>query len=153
MAPGASNGMDSSPVEAGGGGVQEIVREAPAAVLHLWEAGFAADLDELLTTLALRHPGTRVVRAPLSRCGDWLQRLRRPAEPLLLAAKRGRVVGVVGVAELTRLADSGSGDGGRGDAASDVSSDFGDSDAAPSLVRALLWCLPSREVSMFGREP
>lgn len=103
-------------------------------MVHLWEAGFGADLDELLTRLALRHPGTRAVRAPLARSGAWLRQLRRPAEPLLLATQHGRTVGVMPVAEIAALAEGGGGGAG---GESDVSSDFGDSDGEVSLVRPL----------------
>eukprot|EP00892_Ulva_mutabilis_P001129 jgi/Ulvmu1/11016/UM007_0196.1 len=103
---------------------QEAVAEAPAAVVHLWESGFAADLDEALARLALRFPGTRVVRTPLRHCGEWLRRLRQPQQPLLLAALQGRVAGAISAAELLRSAHGGDGGGG-----GDESSDFGDSDA------------------------
>lgn len=113
--------------------LQEVVADSCAAVVHFWESGYAAELDQLLSQMALRWPGTRFVRAPVQRCGEWLRQLRQPRQAMLLAARRGRMAGIVSVAELLRFSESK--DGGGGGGSHDESSDFGDSDCEPCLVR------------------
>jgi hypothetical protein len=97
-------------------------------VLHVWEPGLASSLDEALQLLALEFPGTRFARAPARACSHLLRRLRRPAGAWLVAARGGKVVGIVAAdgeaaepSGESRRGEVGAQGGGVGDESSDFS--------------------------------
>jgi hypothetical protein len=74
--------------------VQALLDKSPAAVLHLWEPGCCAQLDQALQLLAMEFRGTRIARAPARSCTPLLRRLQRPQGAWVVAARGGTVAGI-----------------------------------------------------------